>query len=440
MSRPTLELSSRLDDSQWWPVEQHRARQLAKLNTLLNHATSHCPFYATQLSGFCVLERLAELRRLPLLTREMLRTRCDAMRSSEHFQPLVGHTHGTADEPVRFYWDRTRQAWDKAHRLRGHSWHGFGIGDRELHFWPIDPPRSVRGRLQQGLRTVRDRLTGELQLDMMKLPLARHDLIKEWGSEWRRFDPVRVSAYPSAFSELLRNSSIPSHRSSLQSVFLTGEVTFSWQRRLIEEALGGVIVQSYGLQEVGPIAFECERGNWHTCAESVIVEIIRGGRPARIGELGEIVVTGLQSEVMPMIRYCTGDIVRAEAARGCPCGRGLPVMPAVLGRAGDFLEDADGRWISPQTTISCLGGIVPEGTFRVLQDERDDITVQLSEWAGVERSRVESAIRGLLGSTFRCHIQQVSSLSRTRFGKLRYVQSARTIGGLAQGESAVLSI
>ena len=221
---------------------------------------------------------------------------------------------------------------------------------------------------------------------------------------------------------------------SLRRVYLTGEVTFPWQRSLIETHLAAPTSQDYGLQELGALAFSCEHGTWHVSAESALVEILRHGRPARPGELGEVVVTALESLAMPMIRYCTGDIVRAEQEARCPCGRALPAMPPILGRASDFLEAADGRWIEPGQVVSALGRVVPQGSFQIVQAGDAGVVVSVVGRSAVDSARraaITASLGGLLGEDVSVRIESADRLRRTRFGKCRYVVSKRTAGGLA---------
>mgnify|MGYP003729323667 CR=1 FL=1 len=346
---------------------------------------------------------------------------------------LVDHSRGSTDQPLCYYWDRHRQAWDKANRLRGHSWHGFLPSDRELHLWPVDPPVSLGGRLKHWLRERRDRLLADVQIDCL-VDLSRNE--PAISAAWHRLDPARVTAYPSALCDLLiaaRREGRRINRGSLRRVFLTGEVTFEWQKELIEASLQVTVAQSYGVQEVGAIAFTCSHGSWHVAAESVVIEIVRDGRPAAPGELGEIVATGLESRAMPLIRYCTGDVVRVTPVR-CQCGLGLPCLPPVLGRVGDFLEGGDGRWHEPAAVVACLGEVLENGRFQVVQSAEGGVDIRVAwpaERVLAVASLVEQRMQRLLGGSAQCQVRPVSALERTPYGKLRYVQSARSRTGLA---------
>ncbi|MDG6257852.1 MAG: phenylacetate--CoA ligase [Methanomicrobiaceae archaeon] len=111
-------------------------------------------------------------------------------------------------------------------------------------------------------------------------------------------------------------------------------------RKELEERLGITAYDSYGMSEMyGPgAAFECEERNglhfWH---DSYFLEIIdpETGEVLGPGERGELVVTPLVKEAMPLIRYRTGDITMLMEDR-CPCGRGHKIA-RIMGRSDDML-------------------------------------------------------------------------------------------------------
>jgi phenylacetate-CoA ligase len=86
-----------------------------------------------------------------------------------------------------------------------------------------------------------------------------------------------------------------------------------------------------GREDLSGLAYECEAHDGrHIVAESYIVEILKeDGRAARPGEVGELVVTDLNSFSVPLIRYQTGNVVMAMDDVPCVCGRGLPRVVGV---------------------------------------------------------------------------------------------------------------
>jgi phenylacetate-CoA ligase len=113
-------------------------------------------------------------------------------------------------------------------------------------------------------------------------------------------------------------------------------------RRHIEKALGLAALDIYGLSEIlGPgVAMECAEGRngLHIWEDHFLPEIVdpESGDPLPDGRFGELVLTTLTKEAIPMIRYRTGDIT-ALFAEPCPCGRTHRRMARIAGRTDDML-------------------------------------------------------------------------------------------------------
>jgi phenylacetate-CoA ligase len=114
-------------------------------------------------------------------------------------------------------------------------------------------------------------------------------------------------------------------------------------RALVEQAFGTGVIDIFGTFETDNIAFQCAaRGGYHIATDSVVLEIVRDGKPVPAGEEGEIVVTVLRNRTSPFIRYNLKDIGRL-ATRYCPCGLPFPLLAVIEGRSNDLLTLADGR-------------------------------------------------------------------------------------------------
>jgi len=98
---------------------------------------------------------------------------------------------------------------------------------------------------------------------------------------------------------------------------------------------------SYGLSEMfGPgVAFECQEQNGlHIWEDNFLVEILNPeGEQCAPGERGELVLTSLTKEAMPLIRYHTGDVTYVMDDGDCNCGRTCVRLHRFLGRADDML-------------------------------------------------------------------------------------------------------
>jgi phenylacetate-CoA ligase len=112
-------------------------------------------------------------------------------------------------------------------------------------------------------------------------------------------------------------------------------------RERIEEAYGVFAANSYGLSEMnGPgVAFECpHKSGLHLWEDSYILEVVNPDTLEALsdGEIGEIVLTTLRREAMPLIRYRTRDLARVHPGP-CSCGRTHRRLSRIKGRSDDML-------------------------------------------------------------------------------------------------------
>jgi phenylacetate-CoA ligase len=111
-------------------------------------------------------------------------------------------------------------------------------------------------------------------------------------------------------------------------------------RHRIEESTGIKVYDVYGTSELsGPLFMECKYQNGlHVWADQYMLEIInpKTGEVLDEGEKGELVVTTLAKEALPLIRYRTGDITSIYFEE-CECGRTHPRIMRIQGRVDDML-------------------------------------------------------------------------------------------------------
>jgi phenylacetate-CoA ligase len=150
------------------------------------------------------------------------------------------------------------------------------------------------------------------------------------------------------------------------------ELMPSSMQRAIEEVVGQPVYDQYGTSEFNRMAWQCrEKRGYHLDADSVIVEILNeSGQPARPGEVGRIVATGLINRMMPLIRYELGDLAVASDRR-CSCGRSLPMIERIEGRLKDVFVLPDGGKRTPREMLEPFASIDGVEQYRVtIQDPR----------------------------------------------------------------------
>jgi phenylacetate-CoA ligase len=155
-------------------------------------------------------------------------------------------------------------------------------------------------------------------------------------------------------------------------------------RRLIESKSGVKAFDCYGLSEIiGPgVAFECEaRAGLHINEDLFYLEVLdpQTGEPVPSGTVGELALTSLAHEALPLLRYRTGDLT-ALWPGGCSCGRTLRKMDRIMGRTDDMLIVAGVNFYPSQVERLILDVPGANGQYQIWlsRDEtRDRIEVRL---------------------------------------------------------------
>ena len=151
-----------------------------------------------------------------------------------------------------------------------------------------------------------------------------------------------IPSYASRINEVMLEQGIdPRHDTKLRVLCIGAEPHSEEQRQRIEQQLGVKAYNSYGISEMmGPgVAFECpEQNGLHIWEDYFIVEIIDPVtlEPKPDGELGELVLTTINREGMPLLRYRTRDLTRILPG-DCPCGRHHKRLDRLQGRSDDMI-------------------------------------------------------------------------------------------------------
>lgn len=151
-----------------------------------------------------------------------------------------------------------------------------------------------------------------------------------------------IPSYATRMFEVMQEMGIDPRRDTrLHTLVIGAEPHSEEQRQRIEEMLGVKAYNSFGMSEMcGPgVAFECkEQNGLHIWEDYYIVEIVDPVtlEPVPEGEVGEMVLTTINREAMPLLRYRTRDLTRILPGE-CPCGRHHKRLDRMKGRSDDMI-------------------------------------------------------------------------------------------------------
>lgn len=227
------------------------------------------------------------------------------------------------------------------------------------------------------------------------------DLIKKLG-------PRGIVAVPSFIAQMARRAEdygVDCKKLGIEKIVLIGDsirhddFSLNPLGRLVTSSFGNIFYSTYGITE-GQVSFcECaERSGLHSHPDLVIAEIIDDkGNPVPDGETGELVITTLQIEGMPLIRYKTGDITFKVPAP-CSCSRNSVRIGPVSGRKHHRLK-FKGVTLYPKTIENAVLEVEGVVNYQIEAFTGDDHTDRVLLRVGTNRNN--GSFKGLLVDTLR---------------------------------------
>jgi phenylacetate-CoA ligase len=353
--------------------------QLQRLQETVQRVAQRVPLYQRKLAEAKVkpeaIKTLADARRLPFTTGADLRAIYpDGLLAVDKSEPVRLHTSsGTTGKPKAIFFSRNDV--NNAADLIARSLTATGVSRQDV----------FQNMMSYGL------FTGGLVMHYGAEKLGCLVIPAGPGTSERQlmlmqdFKATAVHILPSYalyFAHFLEQKGInPAKDLTLRKAFVGAEPHTEETRRRIEQAFNLEVYNSYGLTEMnGPgVAFECaHKAGMHLWEDNYLLEVIdpQTGEPLPDGETGELVLTTLKREAMPLLRYRTRDVTSVVTGP-CACGRTHRRIARITGRSDDMLI-IRGVNIFPQQIERVLMSLPQVGrNYLILVEGLDDLTVKV---------------------------------------------------------------
>lgn len=214
---------------------------------------------------------------------------------------------------------------------------------------------------------------------------------------------------------------------TLKACFVTSEMLFESDKKLLEKQFGIPIINEYGASELDLIAFENPNGEWQVNAETLFVEILdENNNVLPYGEEGRIVITSLFNKAHPFIRYEIGDIGILDE-KGTPQ---KPILKKLIGRTNDIAILPSGKKSPGLTFYYVTKSIVEDDgnvkEFIIKQTQLDRFEIEYVSDKALDKDqiqKIEKAISLYLESNLNFSFTRKTVLERSKSGKLKQFKS-----------------
>ncbi len=422
----TVKCLRELEKTQWYSSDQIKEYKWNKLKSLLTHAYNNVPYYKNLFKYLDIIPEdirsFDDFRQIPCTTKKEMRLNLRDFISKDAVKRglIKMNTGGSSGDPLIFYVDRRRIAYDRASHIRARKWWGIDIGDKEIVLWGS----PIELKAQDKLKNLRDWLFNTKLLSAFK---TSEEKMVEYAEVIKKFRPKHLFGYSSSiylFCKTMMKKGIDLKDVGIKVIFVTADMLYDHQREVIENFFDCPVANGYGSRDGGFIAHECPEGGMHI-TENIYVEFLKGNIMANPEEKAEVVVTHLDNYTMPFIRYRTGDIATYTEDR-CPCGRGLDLIQSIEGRSTDFIITPGGKIMHALSIIYILRDIAGIDLFKVIQKRKDFLIVQIVKnhlYSNRHEEFISKEINKVMEDRIEVSFEYVTDIPYESSGKFRYVIS-----------------
>lgn len=421
-----------LEESEYASPEELQAIQLKKLRALLVHAGKHVPYFRELFRSLNfrpeALAHIEDLRVLPLLTKDLIRSEPDRF-ISDHIADKSTLTQittgGSTGTPMIYYFDRHMIGVRRATWWRWARFSGVDLYKDRMVYCGGAPSRWIYSP---------EHYRGLVNYERTRLTLSSaamsDNVLDRYIDDIRRYRGEFIRGYASGLYMLARRVIERGTTLHFKAALTSSDTLFPQYREVIEQAFGCNVHDHYGQNEDILTATECgvEPG-LHINVESCIPETVNSAGEVVHGVEGRLVSTHLENYVMPLIRYVVGDVGKLQSPWDkCACGRSHQKLLEFTGRADEIIITPQGRRVgcgSMNQPMKAMHSSIEQCQF--IQERIDELRVKIvptAKWdPNVHRAEFMRNLRMQVGENIRITIDLVNAIPARPNGKYQFIVS-----------------
>ena len=369
-------------------------------------------------------EDIRNIRKLPIIDKEDLRSNIDKVLIKIDEKLVVGKTGGTTGKSLHVYTRPINRQERVALLDNFRSSFGYKLGRKTAWF------------SGKSLLTKRDLIYKQFwKTDLFHKVRyystfhIKNEYLKYYVEDLIKYQPEFFVGFPSTIYEIAKyglknNYDFPYN--TVKAIFPTAETVTPGMRKVIELFFKTKMYNQYASSEGAPFIFECKAGNLHLELQSGVFEVLdENDKPTQSGRL---VVTSFTTEATPLISYDIGDSITLEdESKVCSCGNNNPMVKEILGRIDDYGYSPENGKINlgnVSNTLKDTKGILK---FQAVQDSLNQIDLLVIVDKNIYSPDIERKFvknwRERIGEKMKLEITYVDDIPNEASGKFRIVKN-----------------
>jgi phenylacetate-CoA ligase len=410
-----------LSDFDGWCLKKKLDFQLKELVGFIKYTVENSNFYSKLYEGIDIdsICSLEDLKKLPIVDKEMLRQNIDDVFTIPHKGSVEGHTGGTTGKSLVVLF--TPEDMMKRMAMLDHFKARVGFKHRKMkratfngkHIIPPNQKRKVFWRYNAACK----------QMIYSSFHLTEENM-KYYVESLNEFKPHAIDGFFMSMCDVA--GYIERHNIELVftpvAIFPTSETLTKSGRELLERVFKCKVYDQYASSEGAPFVTECINQELHMELASGVFEHLEDNS-------NEILITSFTTHGTPLIRYRIGDSMNFSVPKTiCKCGMGTPVVKEIQGRKLDFLYTSDGAKINGGNVANLFKNM-PNALIRAqtIQYKIDEITIKLEVDKNLFKPEYDDLLRDefvhKFGPRTKIKIEHVDEIPREKSGKFRLIKN-----------------
>lgn len=408
-------------DAERFTADQFRAYQQEQFERMVRHCVENVPYYRQRNNLYIRNGQAIPLNQMPVISKQEFRNHTSMFYADRGVGYCRYHkTSGTSGTPLLLKASHRTHSMVTAGLLRQRNLYGLRLPYRTACLTGFfNPAKATSQEIAW-----RDYIGSRLFLSVYQVSDSR---VSEYAELLDKFKPDEFFGYASSLyllSQAFQKKQITPPK-SIKLVATTSEVIYPEWRACIQQTFGAPVADQYGSQELQCLVTECPCGTMHINPEFGIVEVVDDDfRSVPAGQEGQLLLTGLANDAMPLIRYQIGDqSATVDMPDPCACGLCWPAIQPVSGRSDDAILTPDGRRLR-YIIFHCIKGVKGIVESQFIQDGPDHIKILLvvdAQYTPSSEASILSTLRQRAQYDFKVDVEYVESIPRGSRGKFRTV-------------------
>ncbi len=382
-------------------LQEMQTYQNEKLRKMIHYCYQNILYYHDLFNSLGLkpedITKVEDLYKLPILTKDDIRKDIEKFypNNEQNIKYSIGSTGGSTGAPLKYRLSEESNSAGVALLSRGWGFAGYELGDKVA----IIAGGSLVKKEQSLKKIINNFIHNFRRYSSYGMD---DELLNEYVQDMIKWKPKYIRGYASSVFQLAKfiKKNNLENEFDIRAAITTAEMLFPKQREYISDVFNCDVFNTYGLNDGGISAYECEKhAGMHIDIERSLLECVDDNGHNIYNQEGKILATTLLDFSMPLLRYDTGDLgVLSDEQCTCVCQR--PLLKELKGRVTDTLK-LNGKIIGgPVLTV--LMGKTSFLQYQFIQQGNNKLLIKLQKGmdtteAKTDRNYIEESLISQVG-------------------------------------------